>query len=62
MSPRSPTARTDTAWPRLAPLLPAVTPGGRPRPTARREVVQALVEASAAKYAQDEGITSRDCP
>ena len=42
MVQRSPTDRTDTAWTICASLLPTAKPGGRPRTTDMREVVNAL--------------------
>jgi len=42
MSQRYPTDLTDTAWLVLTPLIPAAKPGGRPRTTDMREVVNAI--------------------
>jgi putative transposase len=42
MSQRYPTELTDAAWTIVAPVIPAAKAGGRPRTTARREVVKAL--------------------
>src|ERR671933_2037361 len=42
MSQRYPTDLTDTEWAILLPLIPAVKPGGRPRTTDMREVVNAI--------------------
>ncbi len=42
MSQRYPTDLTDTEWTILLPLIPAVKPGGRPRTTDMREVVNAI--------------------
>ena len=39
---RYPTDLTEAAWPLLAPLIPAAKPGGRPRTTDMREVVNAI--------------------
>ena len=41
MVQRDTTDRTAMAWIVLAPLMPAATPGDRPRTTAVREVVHA---------------------
>ena len=43
MVPRYPTDLTDTEWTLLAPLIPAAKPGGRPRTTDMREVVNAIL-------------------
>jgi len=43
MAQRSPTELTDPAWALLLPRIPAAQPGGRPRPTARRDVVHAIL-------------------
>jgi putative transposase len=43
MVQRDTTDLTDMAWTVLAPLMPAASPGGRPRTTAVREVVHAIV-------------------
>src|ERR671932_1573207 len=40
---RYPTDLTDTEWTLLAPLIPAAKPGGRPRSTDRREVLNAIL-------------------
>jgi len=40
---RYPTDLTDRQWARLEPLLPPPTPGGRPRRTDLREVVDAIL-------------------
>ena len=40
---RYPTDLTDTEWTLLAPLIPAAKPGGRPRTTDMREVVNAIL-------------------
>ena len=42
MEQRYPTDLTEAEWTILAPLIPAAKPGGRPRTTARREVVNAI--------------------
>src|SRR5499427_6662394 len=42
MVQRYPTDLTDTEWTILAPLIPTAKPGGRPRTTNMREVVNAL--------------------
>src|SRR5207237_5039308 len=42
MSQRYPTDLTETQWIILAPLIPAAKPGGRPRTTDMREVVNAI--------------------
>src|SRR5262245_10688300 len=42
MSQRYPTDLTDTEWLVLTPLIPAAKPGGRPRTTDMREVVNAI--------------------
>ena len=39
MGQRYPTALTEAQWTLLAPLIPAAKPGGRPRTTDMREVV-----------------------
>src|SRR5262249_42119232 len=39
---RYPSDLTDAQWARLAPLLPAVLPGGRPRAHSLREIIAAL--------------------
>ena len=39
---RYPTDLTEAEWTRLAPLIPAAQPGGRPRTTDMREVVNAI--------------------
>ena len=45
MSPRRPypSDLTDAQWAILAPLVPAVRPGGRPAKHARRAIVDALL-------------------
>ena len=43
MVQRYPTDLTEAAWTLLAPLVPAAKPGGRPRTTAMREVVNAIL-------------------
>jgi transposase len=43
MSQRYLTDLTDTEWTVLTPFIPAAKPGGRPRTTDMREVVNALV-------------------
>ena len=43
MVQRYPTDLTDTEWTILAPLIPAAKPGGRPRTTEMREVVNAIL-------------------
>jgi len=43
MGQRSPTDLTAAAWTLLAPLIPTAQPGGRPRTTDRREVVNAIL-------------------
>src|SRR5919197_3020438 len=43
MSQPYPTDLTDPEWAILLPLIPAVKPGGRPRTTDMREVVNAIV-------------------
>jgi putative transposase len=43
MGQRYPTALTDMEWTLLAPLIPAAKPGGRPRTTDMREVVNAIL-------------------
>src|SRR5262249_48394039 len=43
MSQRYPTDLTDIEWTILLPFIPAVKPGGRPRTTNMREVVNAIV-------------------
>ena len=48
MVPRYPTDLTDTEWTLLAPLIPAAKPGGRPRTTDMREVVNAILQACGA--------------
>jgi transposase len=40
---RYPTDLTDAQWAVLAPLVPAVQPGGRPARHARREIVDAIL-------------------
>ncbi len=47
---------TNTQWKRIAPLIPAVKPGGRPRKYDMREVVNALL------YVAREGCTWRALP
>jgi putative transposase of IS4/5 family DUF4096 len=42
MSQRYPTDLTDTEWMVLTPLIPTAKPGGRPRTTDMREVVNAI--------------------
>ena len=42
MSQRYPTDLTDTQWTILTPFIPAAKPGGRPRTTDMREVVNAI--------------------
>jgi putative transposase len=42
MSQRSPPDLPNTAWTVLTPLIPAATPGGRPRTTDMRAVVKAI--------------------
>ena len=42
MSQRYPTDLTDTEWTILTPFIPAAKPGGRPRTTDLREVVNAI--------------------
>jgi putative transposase len=42
MSQRYPTDLTDMEWTILAPFVPAAKPGGRPRTTDMREVVNAI--------------------
>jgi putative transposase len=42
MSQRYPTDLTDTEWTVVAPFVPAANPGGRPRTTDMREVVNAI--------------------
>jgi len=42
MSQRYPTDLTETEWTVLTPLIPAAKPGGRPRTTDMREVVNAI--------------------
>ena len=42
MSQRYPTDLTDTEWTILSPFMPAAKPGGRPRTTDLREVVNAI--------------------
>jgi putative transposase len=42
MSQRYPTDLTDTEWNILVPFVPAAKPGGRPRTTDMREVVNAI--------------------
>ena len=44
MVQRYPTDLTDTEWTILAPLIPAAKPGGRPRTTEMREVVNAIFD------------------
>ena len=53
---RYPTDLTDRQWARLAPLLPASKPGGRPRTTDPREVVDAIL------YVLRNGIVWRAVP
>ena len=53
---RYPSDLTDAQWARLAPLLPAVLPGGRPRAHALREIVDAL------RYVLRGGIAWRALP
>src|ERR671939_1059322 len=43
MSQRYPTDLTDTEWAILLPLIPTAKPGGRPRTTDMREVVNAIL-------------------
>ena len=43
MSQRYPTDLTEAEWTLLAPLIPAAKPGGRPRTTDMREVVNAIL-------------------
>jgi putative transposase len=43
MSQRYPTDLTEAEWTFLAPLIPAAKPGGRPRTTDMREVVNAIL-------------------
>ena len=43
MVQRYPTDLTDTEWTILAPLIPTAKPGGRPRTTDMREVVNAIL-------------------
>src|SRR5262245_2782035 len=43
MSQRYPTDLTDAEWTIVAPLIPAAKPGGRPRTTDMREVVNATL-------------------
>jgi hypothetical protein len=43
MVQRYPTDLTDTEWTLLAPLIPTAKPGGRPRTTDMREVVNAIL-------------------
>ena len=43
MSQRYPTDLTDTEWTIVTPFIPAAKPGGRPRTTDMREVVNATV-------------------
>ena len=43
MSQRYPTDLTDTEWMVLTPLIPAAKPGGRPRTTDMREVLNAIL-------------------
>jgi transposase len=45
MVPRYPTDLTDMEWPILAPFIPAVKAGGRPRTTDMREVVNAILSS-----------------
>ena len=42
MGQRYPTDLTEAEWTLLAPLIPTAKPGGRPRTTDRREVVNAI--------------------
>jgi transposase len=44
MSQRYPTDLTDTQWTVITPFIPAAKPGGRPRTTNIREVVNALFD------------------
>ena len=43
MGQRYPTDLTEAEWTLLAPLIPAAKPGGRPRTTDMREVVNAIL-------------------
>jgi putative transposase len=43
MGQRYPTDLTEAEWTLLAPRIPAAKPGGRPRTTAMREVVNAIL-------------------
>ena len=43
MSQRYPTDLTDPEWAILLPLIPVAKPGGRPRTTDMREVVNAIL-------------------
>jgi transposase len=43
MGQRYPTALTAAEWTLLAPLIPAAKPGGRPRTTDIREVINAIL-------------------
>jgi putative transposase len=43
MGQRYPTDLTEAEWIILAPLIPAAKPGGRPRTTDMREVVNAIL-------------------
>ncbi len=54
--PRYPTDLTDRQWARLAPLLPPPKPGGRPRSTDVRQVVDAIL------YVLRNGIVWRALP
>ena len=51
---RYPTDLTGAAWTLLAPLIPAAKPGGRPRTTDMREVVNAILY-SCQVFAQQRG-------
>ena len=42
---RYPTDLTEAEWTLLAPLIPAAKPGGRPRTTDMREVVNAILDS-----------------
>jgi putative transposase len=53
---RYPTDLTDRQWRRLAPLIPAAKPGGRPRSADMREVVNAIL------YVLRNGIVWRALP
>jgi putative transposase len=54
--PRYPSDLTDHQWARLTPLLPPPKPGGRPRTTDQREVVDAIL------YVLRNGIVWRALP